>query len=189
MRKPNISFGLSVLALIISTITLCINKPSSSELGIDYLGIIVGILALLVTVLIGWQLFSLFNIEKTRNDIIKEKQTMLKEIYNNQGDICKEIAYRTLSTSTDSPSLFLDYYSFLNISFMGLYFYSKSQNKEKCISLLKLTISTSTPEGFRLNKKAKIYFIIQLGKLYNYCMIDESLYAKAKDKIQDFITV
>jgi hypothetical protein len=61
---------LSVISTIISIIAICRVCPNTSELGLDYQGIIVGILALLVTVLIGWQIFSVIDIRKIKDDVL-----------------------------------------------------------------------------------------------------------------------
>lgn len=68
---------LSIAAIIFSVIAICVSLPSAPELGIDYIGVIVGILSLLVTMLIGWQIYNAVTIEKrikgeverTRNEI------------------------------------------------------------------------------------------------------------------------
>lgn len=60
-----ISIFISVLALSVSIGCLCHILPR--ELGIDHLGWIVGVLALLTTILLGWQIFSIFNIHEMQN--------------------------------------------------------------------------------------------------------------------------
>lgn len=59
-----IALGLSAIAIIVSIIAICIACPHVPELGFDYQGVIVGILALLVTMLIGWNIFSIIDIRK-----------------------------------------------------------------------------------------------------------------------------
>lgn len=56
-----IALALSTMAIIVS---LVVAFPRQ-DLGFDYLGFIVGILALLVTVLIGWDIYKAVSIEKT----------------------------------------------------------------------------------------------------------------------------
>ena len=55
---------LSIAAIICSVVAICVSLPSAPELGIDYIGVIVGILSLLVTMLIGWQIWNTIAIEK-----------------------------------------------------------------------------------------------------------------------------
>lgn len=55
-------YGVVMLSLILSIISLCNSHPRTD--GLDYIGVIVGILSLLVTVLIGWQITNYFMFEK-----------------------------------------------------------------------------------------------------------------------------
>lgn len=55
-------YGFVLLSLILSIISLCNSHPCTS--GLDYIGVIVGILLLLVTILIGWQITNYFMLEK-----------------------------------------------------------------------------------------------------------------------------
>ena len=55
---------MSIAAIICSVVAICVSLPSAPELGIDYIGVIVGILSLLVTMLIGWQIWNVIAIDK-----------------------------------------------------------------------------------------------------------------------------
>lgn len=63
---------LSGLAVLISIITLCLVCPRNSDLGIDYQGVTVGILSLLVTVLIGWQIYSMLDAKNIVSNMRQE---------------------------------------------------------------------------------------------------------------------
>src|SRR5574344_831127 len=54
---------ISIIAIGISIIALCKCCPRNGNLSFDYMGVIVGILSLLVTVLIGWQIFYALKIQ------------------------------------------------------------------------------------------------------------------------------
>ena len=64
---------LSIAASICSVVAICVSLPSAPELGMDYIGVIVGILSLLVTMLIGWQIWNVIAIDKKIDG--KAKQT------------------------------------------------------------------------------------------------------------------
>lgn len=57
---------LGIVNLILLIPLLCMHFPRiiDNNLGIDYLGIIVSIITILVTVLIGWNIYNVLNIEK-----------------------------------------------------------------------------------------------------------------------------
>ena len=60
------------IALSVSAIGIVIfNHYPRTDLDFDYLGLIVGILALLVTVLIGWQIINVITIRKEMRKIVK----------------------------------------------------------------------------------------------------------------------
>lgn len=77
MKKENIALGLSSIAIAVSIIALCISAYRTPELGFDYMGVLVGILALLVTILIGWQVFNAIQMQTTLREI---NSRMNKEI-------------------------------------------------------------------------------------------------------------
>lgn len=59
------------ISVIASVIAICRTHPRV-ELEFDYIGLIVGILALLVTMLIGWQIYNALNLDRKVSDIKKE---------------------------------------------------------------------------------------------------------------------
>lgn len=83
MKKENrnwiawIALGLSVIAIIISIAAICITCPHVPELGFDYQGVLVGTLSLLVTALIGWQIYNYISLksemEKRMTEIVNER--------------------------------------------------------------------------------------------------------------------
>lgn len=60
---------MSIAAIICSVVAICVSLPSAPELGIDYIGVIVGILSFLVTLLIGWQIYNAVTIEKNKGEV------------------------------------------------------------------------------------------------------------------------
>lgn len=76
MKKETWSFGLSIIAVIISILSLCAAFYRTPTLGIDYQGIIVGILSLLITILIGWQIY---NVIYLKNELRKEVLNLSKQ--------------------------------------------------------------------------------------------------------------
>lgn len=79
-------YGAVMLSLILSIISLCNSQPATNRL--DYIGVIVGILSLLVTILIGWQLVNYFVVEKRMRGYAKN----LIEKYRHSVN-CYVIAY------------------------------------------------------------------------------------------------
>lgn len=69
------SIFINIVILVIIIIIVCTHFPRNGELGFDYMGIIVGVLSLLVTMLVGWQIFNLMDVNK--------KMSQLDDINNN----------------------------------------------------------------------------------------------------------
>lgn len=83
---------LSIAAIVCSVVAICVSLPSAPELGIDYIGVIVGILSLLVTMLIGWQIWNVIAIDKKiRDEVNKAKSSFIKEI-----EVIKDSSYIAL---------------------------------------------------------------------------------------------
>lgn len=61
-----ISMVISIIAIILSGYATFV---CDKRIEADWMGILVGILALLTTILLGWQLFSLFNIQRLKQEI------------------------------------------------------------------------------------------------------------------------
>lgn len=78
------------LASLVMSIVALVNKcpRCGDNLGFDYLGIIIAILALMVTFLVGWQIFSLINI-KGIEDRVKEANN---QVNKNFGELCSEMS-------------------------------------------------------------------------------------------------
>lgn len=79
--------ALSLIAIVLSIVAVCVTYPRRADSGLDYIGIIVGILGALVAILVGWQLYNALNLkelvnqtEKAKNDAIKAKDTALSKV-------------------------------------------------------------------------------------------------------------
>lgn len=122
---------------IINITSLCIIFPRTKELGFDYIGVIVGVLSVLVTVVLGWQIFNTISIERTLNKKLNNASKTLKsEIDNKLSDVSLEIddkryASNVMSLYQSSCSAYLlkeyDFAFWLALDAMS--HYSKIKNK------------------------------------------------------------
>lgn len=81
------SYGWFILIInlafsIVNIVAVCVNFPRYKNLGFDYLGIIVGVLSILVTVLIGWQIFINISMEKKINLKLRDVSRSLRNEIN-----------------------------------------------------------------------------------------------------------
>lgn len=77
------SFIISIIAILFSIISLCPSIPraiNDDNLQFDYLGLIIGILSLLITALIGWNIFQLIDFKEKTNQIDELKDQTAKRL-------------------------------------------------------------------------------------------------------------
>ncbi len=89
IMKTKFSLILSSIAIGISIITICLALPRT-EVSIDYLGLITGILGVLVTVLIGWNIYMII-------DFRQEKEN-LKQYFEEQKKSVRSVGNDLLAT-------------------------------------------------------------------------------------------
>lgn len=83
---------ISVVSLLLSVIAVCVAVWRSPELSFDYQGVIVGVLSLLVTVLVGFQIYNSIDVNRKMGKI---------------EDISREVAQMELSKSIHATKSFM----------------------------------------------------------------------------------
>lgn len=85
-KKVNWAIGLSVVALILVAIMFvlwCCNAGGFSAVSLDtFVGVTVALLAIIVTLVLGWQIFNIFEL-KNKIDEVNELKKQFKEQQNN----------------------------------------------------------------------------------------------------------
>lgn len=76
----------ALAAIIMGVIALATVCPRT-DLSFDYMGVIVGILSLLVTALIGWQIFNLIKIDRLKNSLEMAEQGIAEVKKDAQKDL------------------------------------------------------------------------------------------------------
>lgn len=72
---------LSIGAIIVSLVSIMISSPRYTPISIDYLGAIAGVLSILVTILLGWQIWTVISIDnKINNSVESMKKNIVKEL-------------------------------------------------------------------------------------------------------------
>ena len=79
MKKASISIVLSITAIIICIINFFVFNIRVAPYEFDVYGVLVGILGILVTFLLGWQIFSVFQMKK-EIDKLKKTYTKLEKL-------------------------------------------------------------------------------------------------------------
>lgn len=74
--KTWITFSVSSFAVILSLIAIGVTLPTVGELNFDYYGAIVGVLSFLITILMGYQIYTVINVKEE----LKEMSSFRKSI-------------------------------------------------------------------------------------------------------------
>lgn len=97
---------LVVFDTILCVVLLCVLCPRFVEycdrdLGFDYIGVIIGILALLVTLLIGWNIYQLVDLKSKSKDIDKLRTQIERELnyIHNKADYNQAVVYGMMSVN------------------------------------------------------------------------------------------
>lgn len=96
--------ALSFIAIILSIVAICVSYPRSENSGLDYIGIIVGILGVLVTVLVGWQLYNALNLKELVNQTEKAKADAI-EAKNQAEQMLRDTQVSTTQLSSKLTSI------------------------------------------------------------------------------------
>ena len=166
MKKDNLTRIACGIALLASGFALAIvlaERYPRTDLDFDYLGLIVGILALLVTVLIGWQIYSVIKIRettkaisKTRAEFSLESERNLTQTYLSLSDF-----FYSRCIGPDLPMSQIEYkYIYYRIS--AILHASRTGDYETCKTIVKLLLETIRKEYTVLTasgKKDLIYLL------------------------------
>lgn len=88
-----------IIGAIISIFLLCREFPTT-DVKLDYMGIIVGILALLVTLLVAWNIYSALGVERKFKEAMDEKVKHDKELRDDFDKFKDRISFRMESLKT-----------------------------------------------------------------------------------------
>lgn len=108
MKKEHIYFFLVLATFIVSFISLGISLPRCDwSNDMDYLGVIVGILAVLVTVLIGLQLYNYIYARENIKQIIDEQIRNMLQDYGHTTDArdCLQNGFELVVSDFDCPRI------------------------------------------------------------------------------------
>jgi hypothetical protein len=170
MKKASISIVLSITAIITCIINFFVFNIRVAPYEFDVYGVLVGILGILVTFLLGWQIFSVFQmkkeIDKLKDDISKEVDTEIeklrKEIKKHTDQMDKDINDSGHILGFEFYSTILaDHYLKNSGSFS---FFSEFKNLILC-----LLYANNVPSPL-YEKKAKPLVDIYLPSLITFCI-------------------
>lgn len=134
----NISIVISIIAIVLSIIAICNVYPR--ELGIDYLGLIVGVLALITTILLGWQIFLLFDIKSIKEEVLKRDDYIYLRSERNFAEIHIEMMlhYHNKDSKNSDDFFFLAHHGTSALTHL-----SKIGDRQKLVDTLRMILRHS----------------------------------------------
>ena len=151
-------YGFVLLSLILSIISLCSSLPRAGEL--DYIGVIVGILSLLVTILIGWNIYAVIDFNKKKEELSKNEAVLSELILRVNNSTTADsaalefnFAYLYAYLLTHNEPLGLGFW-YINHTLNAISKYSEIAKYEVCNALVEMLLSTIIePSKIKVNKE------------------------------------
>ena len=156
-----------LISLCLSITAITITAPRTYDLNFDYYGVIVGILSLLVTALLGWNIYALIDFNRARQELrateVKYNQTIMTNnmlVHNALGDIFQTLALRGTLRS------YAENYIYYRI--LGLYYMSRI-DVNACGVLAKEVIDAigPTPSNTKVSEGLKKQMLLLLSEIEN----------------------
>ena len=155
MKKESWALLLSSVAVLISLVAICVACPHKAELGFDYQGVIVGVLSLLVTILIGWQIYTFIDINKKSKELEEAKTAALISTERN--------FYYYILLQSDPLGV---EYRFLDYRISSLYHFSNIGEIETCNTIVKVLLEMIVvPEDIKVLESGKNRILMLLTKV------------------------
>lgn len=192
---------LGIMNLVLLIPLLCIHFPRiiDNNLGIDYLGIIVGVLTILVTVLIGWNIYTIIDYQKEISKTKKELNSIKQDINTLANKTIQERTELFASIQKDFALISLrNYLMRVDKSFLSSIFtytiksvicYSYLKDYKQADDLIASLINAIPKETYnsidnkdKLNIKEITKDIIDVNKLKNYNKLIEYIYTGTNDE-------
>lgn len=152
------------VSLIVSIVALCRSLPCM--VGMDYMGVIVGILSLLITMLIGWNIYTVVDFNRRKEDLVKQEQilkTLVAQVDNNTTGHAAAAEYSFASIYlyliTGSEPLGLEYW-YINHTLYTILRYSEIGGIKECNAFIDMLLTTITnPSKIKVSKERITEFL------------------------------
>ena len=148
------------LSFTFSIVSLCKSLPRTS--GLDYIGVIVAILTLLVTILIGWNIYTVIDFNKKKEELSKNEAVLSDLILRVNNNTTADsaalefyFAYLYAYLLTHNEPFGLGFW-YINHTLNAILKYSEIAKYKECNALVEMLLSTiKEPPKIKVNKKRK----------------------------------
>lgn len=134
---------------------ICVVCPHKAELGFDYQGVLVGVLSLLVTALIGWNIYAIIDIRKIRDELLETKANSVFNAEKNNAITCHAVSDYYYHVLLKSDPLGVEY-QFLYYRISELFHASNIGDTETCNVIIKVLLEMiKSPEDIHILQSCK----------------------------------
>ena len=166
--KEVIIYIIVLASLIMSIFSLCNSLPRTD--GLDYIGVIVGILSLLVTILIGWNIYTVIDFNKTKEELSKNEAVLSDLILRVNNNTTADsaalefyFAYLYAYLLTNNEPFGLGFW-YINHTLNAILKYSEIAKYKECNALVEMLLSTITePQNKSKQEKERRFIETRLG--------------------------
>jgi len=154
--SKHIAIWISSASLLVSITALCIAAYRTPNLTFDYQGVLVGILAALVTILIGWNIYTLIDIRAIREKMKQDQTIAYIQSENNLSQTYLAISdyfYSTLAKENQPENERIYKYILYRVS--TILHASKIKDIKTCEAVVKALLQTIHPENIQTTAKNK----------------------------------
>lgn len=171
------------IAIILSIIAIIIATIRCEPITLDWMGVLVGILSLLVTILLGWQIYNALRIEHQIKNFENKIEDKIQEIEKNIQHLPKDYShvlrgvmmYQSLSIGTSNSAYIImiamdAIHEMLNCSDISVRSFAIDEILEAVYILYeknKETLGQKGLEKFQIYKGKKAKYIYDLNKIDN----------------------
>lgn len=82
--KHWISFSISCFSIVLSVIAIGVSLPKVGVLNFDYYGAIIGVLSFLITVLMGYQIYTVINVKEELKEINQAREEINEKLFKQE---------------------------------------------------------------------------------------------------------
>lgn len=97
--------AVGLIAIVISIIAISVALVYKQPITADWLGVLVGILSLLIMMLIGWNIYSVIDLNKIRHDTEKINKELETRVNNIESKVKADMTYEMLTISNFYQSI------------------------------------------------------------------------------------
>lgn len=183
--KSKFSLVVCIISITLSVMAICIVLPRT-DLAVDYLGLLTGILGILVTVLIGWNIYTIIDF-KQEKERLHQYFEMQKDSVHKVGNDLRTVFMNRLSQSSIHDKNVADIYAQLMgiqrsnpLSFYYLFYTlnaittaSQAENYQACnLWVMEITQVLPSPKDVLMPKSSKQRLVDCVLRIPNYDKIE-----------------